>query len=444
MIMKKFYFLVLLLFGIVGCTKESNQNDDDNFVEDSKPNLVYYMTSDSLALTIPSISGASVVNNEYDEERKMFKITLVNAISVWDRTFAAQTKLTQISLPSDIQTISSDAFKGCSNLVEVSLGNKITKIEDNAFSECSKLETITLPNSVTSIGKSVFWRCSNLVSINYPPKVTSIADNCFFATGLKEVILPDWITSVGEGAFSQCVTLEKAVVPSSVTSLGKGIFAGSTGTLYINCEVPGESVNVSANGAVTPFSRSHFDKVVVGDNITVLGGRAFEYSALSNIEFLGSITDLGEGVFRGCNNLKTFRVPDGVTTIKREAFKNSGIETIDFGNTVTVIDRDAFEDCDELVSVVLPDNVTTINFGAFRNCEKLQTVTFSRNTQRIEGEVLFESNSLFYVTVLATTPPTIDDFAFSNHRTPIYVPGESVQAYKEAWTIWGRYVQAIK
>ena len=81
--------------------------------------------------------------------------------------------------------------------------------------------------------------------------------------------------------------------------------------------------------------------------------------------------------------------------------------------------------CTKLTSVVIPSNVTKIDDQAFRYSENLSSVT-----------------------VEATTPPTTyyTSFNLTASNLVIYVPSESVDAYKaaEGWSYYASKIQAIQ
>lgn len=89
---------------------------------------------------------------------------------------------------------------------------------------------------------------------------------------------------------------------------------------------------------------------------------------------------------------------------------------------ITSISNYAFFYCISLTSVTIPNSVTNIGSSAFMNCTSLTSVT-----------------------VKATTPPTLGSGVFySTHvNLVIYVPAESVDAYKAAWSNYADKIQAI-
>lgn len=89
--------------------------------------------------------------------------------------------LVSIVLSSGITTISSEAFKGCTNVTYVSLPDTVTTIGYNAFEDCSSLAIFKIPNGVETIEGGVFKGCSNLRKIEIPTSVTTINkafENC--------------------------------------------------------------------------------------------------------------------------------------------------------------------------------------------------------------------------------------------------------------------------
>lgn len=83
----------------------------------------------------------------------------------------------------------------------------------------------------------------------------------------------------------------------------------------------------------------------------------------------------------------------------------------------------AFDNNVTMLSVTIGDRITSIGSRAFNSCIKLKSIT-----------------------CLATTPPTLGSGAFgSKNDCPIYVPAESVEAYKAAsgWNAYTSRIQAI-
>lgn len=104
-------------------------------------------------------------------------------------------------------------------------------------------------------------------------------------------------------------------------------------------------------------------------------------------------------------------------------YNRGTIKNVTYGNDVTVIGENAFSGRTELSSVVIGSSVTSIGSSAFYGCSGLTSIT-----------------------VHSVTPPTLGSYVFDNtNDCPIYVPSESVDAYKAAsgWSKYASRIQAI-
>lgn len=112
-------------------------------------------------------------------------------------------------------------------------------------------------------------------------------------------------------------------------------------------------------------------------------------------------------------------------------------------NSVLEIGESAFWGCHNLTSIVLSDNLEQIGKLAFSYCTSLPTITIPNTIQSIGDSAFQQCTSLESVTVLATTPPTLGQYAFGGTTGyPIYVPADRVSTYKTA-TGWSYYADRI-
>ena len=133
-------------------------------------------------------------------------------------------------------------------------------------------------------------------------------------------------------------------------------------------------------------------------------------------------------------------------------------------------DRGAFSSCKNITSVgvvgsgasiEIPNEVNIIDNGIFQNCSGLTSVTLHSGVTKIGNDVLNKCSGLTNITIESIEPPymeydrkynRIDDMYYNEYRQfnstnncPIYVPSESVNAYKAAdgWKIYKSRIQAI-
>jgi hypothetical protein len=108
------------------------------------------------------------------------------------------------------------------------------------------------------------------------------------------------------------------------------------------------------------------------------------------------------------------------SAITQNEITKANLVSVEIGDCVTSIDNYAFRDCTSLTSINIPSGVTSIGWYAFRNCSGLTSITIN-----------------------ATTPPTLSLRVFDyTNNCPIYVPCESVAAYKAA-SEWINYANRI-
>lgn len=148
----------------------------------------------------------------------------------------------------------------------------------------------------------------------------------------------------------------------------------------------------------------------------------------------------GESYSAYCNNSTT--LTSGET--KPNGYVASAMTNAEIGDCVTSIGKQAFLQCTSLTSANIPSGVTSIDEGAFSSCISLSSITIPSGVTNIGEAAFFLCDSLTNVTIHATTPPTLGNMAFlRTNDCPIYVPCESVDAYKSA-TNWSTYASRIE
>ena len=169
--------------------------------------------------------------------------------------------------------------------------------------------------------------------------------------------------------------------------------------------------------------------------------------AFTELKYFTSLKKIEDSAFSGCSNLIIVTIPDSVTSIGKEAFYDcSDLQSVTIPDSVTTIGESAFEGCSSLTSasITIPDSVTAIGESAFNGCSKLIIVTIPDSVTSIGEEAFYGCSSLERVYCKPTTPPSIVYGVFNKNALgrKIYVPAESVEAYKTAEG-WSDYASSI-
>ncbi len=197
-----------------------------------------------------------------------------------------------------------------------------------------------------------------------------------------EYIIPDDVTCIGhninsgftlrKGAFASCISINKIVIPNSVLYIGKEAFTSCLNLKSICfphdlqyaalCMLNGcenlQDVNFPQKTTYC-FCEKCSHPIVLNNIINCKDYKLFEKCMIeANKEIHGefivpdTITSIGIGAFKRCEELTSVIVPNGVF----------------------VVGRSAFRECKKLLLVKLPNSVISVGSLAFHNCDNLAKI----------------------------------------------------------------------
>jgi hypothetical protein len=283
--------------------------------------------------------------------------------------------LASVTIGNSVTSIGGYAFYGCTGLTSVVIGNSVTSIENFAFDGCTGLTSIVIPNSVTSIGWYAFKGCTSLTSITIPDSVTSIGisalDGCPKLTD---------IYCVAESQPSGWDSSWKGYYNSATIHWGY-IVCAEHNWLDATCTTP-KICSICGLPEGTPLMHNPVDSIctICGD---IVASWTFEN---------GVLTLSGAGAFRGNDSTSAgseqafpwymykdqiveIVIGDNITSIGPRAFSTySNLERITFGKGISVLEPDLFSYCDNLKEITFKSVITSIGQGVVYQTSNIGTI----------------------------------------------------------------------
>lgn len=270
----------------------------------------------------------------------------------------------------------------------------VSALGNYSIARTAQLKTLTLPTTVNRIGSQAFSN-SGLASIVLPPSVKIIDGYAFSNTSLEGTLDLRYVEKLGSEVFSSA-KLKKIIFGAALKSYGFNAISGSV------CK------------ALTAFEFAEDNALFKAVNGWLLSkdGTTLYQVPMNSAGATGGVL-----------------IPEGVKTIMGGIF---------WGLNVT--------------NVALPEGLESISgmyaFGSYKGTSLVLPSTL----KTIHSLAFNYSTSLKEVTCKAVTPPTVTDgyyeIAIFGKDAPIesiYVPAESVEAYKKAagWSKWAEFFKPI-
>ena len=383
----------------------------------------------------------------------IFNGSKCDVVGIAEEAFYDCSALISITIPNSMKHIGEYAFRGCYDLAKTNFMGEIADWCDikfggayanpmsaskNLYINNQEVKDLVIPNTVDSIHAYAFDCGNSITSVALPNSVVYIGEGAFYRTYINEIIIPKSVTSIEERVLSGCNALTSIIVED-----GNPVYDSRDNS---NAIIETNSNTLTA-GCVTTD---------IPNTIMHIGPYAFSYlSSLKTIEIPNSVITIGDYAFYACSSLKSFTIPNSVSHIGYWALYacyslNSIV--VEEGNSV----YDSRNNCNAIIetatnslivacqNTVIPEGVTNIGENAFFNCDALinsnalTSIVLPNTIESIEAFAFSMCSSLDTIYCYAITPPTTNQYAFGNYNATLYVPCESLEAYK-AHEVWGRF-----
>lgn len=164
---------------------------------------------------------------------------------------------------------------------------------------------------------------------------------------------------------------------------------------------------------------------------------------IRSISLPEGMTTIGTSAFADCKYVQSIVIPSSVERIYDSAFENCRmLSELQFSKdgVLSELGSWAFYNCHELKELAIPEGVTSIGYATFYGCTYLNELTLPATMEYIADNGFAYCAKLQKMTVNAITPPQVDARTFEDvdRSIPVYVPAESVDAYKAA-PVWQEF-----
>jgi len=207
--------------------------------------------------------------------------------------------------------------------------------------------------------------------------------------------------------FNYHSSIKEVVLGDDVTLIGGGAFYGCSGLTSVTIGNGVTSIEGWAFNGCSSLTSVHISDLAAWCRIR-FSSNPLSYAHhlyLNDKEVIdliipNSVTSIGSSAFYGCSSLASVTIPNSVTSIGGYAFSGcSGLASVTIPNSVTSIGGSAFSGCSGLASVTIPNSVTSIGDYTFSGCSSLASVTIPNSVTSIESYAFKGCSSLTSVTI---------------------------------------------
>lgn len=372
--------------------------------------------------------------------------------------FSTVYNLTSMVIPESVKQLGDGVFINSVKLEHVTLPSTLQKISNNMFERCTALQAISIPASVNNIGARAFYNCSGLTSITFAGRVDTIGEYAFYgcdaltdmlSTGKIFVKCPVAATSctipagteeIADYAFANCQSLTALDIPSTVKKIGNSAFESCkiNNTSFETYTLPAGLEWIGS----CAFKDGNYTKITVPQSVRYMGGYVFaETKTLVSAELLYSSADLLyegawypnqslQGTFSGCSALKSVTLPQDIRIVGGRTFQDcTSLTSIDLPASVTKIEDYTFSGCTSLASITLPEKLETIGDHAFYGCSSLTSIDIPDYVRTIDDGAFFGCSQLTNIE-LPSSLQSLSYYVFSGTKiTSLTIPAGVTSLY---------------
>ncbi|MGL4948550.1 MAG: leucine-rich repeat protein [Mycoplasma sp.] len=331
------------------------------------------------------IFKTSFANNEYE----------INGLT---ESYLSKTK--ELNIPRqidgfDVTKIGNRAFSDYRFIRNITFPSDTLKhIGDFAFADTRSLQisgTLSLPSSLMTIGNYAFAGASNIGSISVEsPKYGDQWWLGYSSDMWERIIYRDGTIDSGQNETIFDIKAENDGY--TITGIKYSEMVDDN-NYYGDIIIPDEINGIKVK-AIAPFAFRNswpssvlwiHGKVVIGNNVEVVGQSAFEgQGEVTELTIGNRVESIEKNAFSDLSKITSVEIPDSVLVIGESAFSsNRELTEVKFGNDPELyeIRSSAFSQNKKLKSFTITKRVTKILGGAFGYCDELTQINWENESE---------------------------------------------------------------
>ena len=262
--------------------------------------------------------------------------------------------LDTVVLPSTLEVVRPDAFKGCEGLKEFRFSekNEFLEFRDGCLLQAKhsallySMNGSAIPAKTRMICKGAFANRRDTSVVFIPNSVVKIEPEAFgtnssitkveFSSDNKHFIFDGGNIITRRGARLVCLLGPNCNISCKVKILGEDLF----------------------------FFREDIDSICVPEGVTRIEQNCFNRSSLSYISLPSSLKDIGYGAF-DCTNITSLSIPEGVGKLDNYIGCCTKLVSLSIPKSMKVVSHSVFGGCHHIKVVYMHSRDTKIEDGAF-------------------------------------------------------------------------------
>lgn len=369
--------------------------------------------------------------------------------------------------------LGADAFRGCTALIKIYIPSCDCYDAYAADSQFSGLTNLIYGEDNTQCNPPMNFRMkryfidgrSDEFACDSSSAVTSadtrsgytVAQLTASTSGLSKVEIGNCVTSISSYTFSAMTQLSSITLSNSVKTIANNgcMISDSSSEANRLHDISLGKVETIGNRAFRYCGRTYGTnqpKIKFPNTLTSIGEYAFQMGKYNELTFEngGNLT-IGNYAFSGCSSYSGISIStNSIKRLSGETFNRfSGLTSVSLSG-VTYLESNIahqFSNCHQLTDFELIGDGTIFIPQYFINGNSLTAITLGGISEISNSYGLNQGNnqaSVRKLTMLDTTPPTINTTSISAYNpTVIYVPSSAVNTYKTA-TVWKNYASIIQ